>query len=143
MFIASNVNFDNTLSVKKFAETQEAKNILNDNFHGNEKQLYKIGDLVDGNGHGFNTGKIIDVYKNNGFYCYVVEYKIKPKARKTFKMTLRQKDIKKIWDLKQCRTKRNETTQNKTDKTNVNRKKRRYFLCTQHQKKSLTTTLKT
>lgn len=96
MFIASNVNFDNTLSVKKFAETQEAKNILNDNFHGNEKQLHKIGDLVDGNGHGFNTGKIIDVYKNNGFYCYVVEYKIKPKARKTFKMTLRQKDIKKI-----------------------------------------------
>ena len=105
MFITSNVNFDNTLSVKKFAKTQEAKNILNDNFHGNEKQLYKVGDFVDGNGHGFNTGKIIDVYKNNDFYCYVVEYKIKPKARKTFKMTLRQKDIKKIWDLKQCRTK--------------------------------------
>ena len=63
MFITSNVNFDNTLSVKKFAKTQEAKNILNNNFHGNEKQLYKIGNLVDGNGHGFNTGKIIDVYK--------------------------------------------------------------------------------
>ena len=28
MFIVSNVNFDNTLSVKKFAETQDAKNIL-------------------------------------------------------------------------------------------------------------------
>lgn len=110
MFVTNNVNFDNTLNVKKFAETQDAKNILNDNFHGNEKQRYKVGDLVDGNGHGFDTGKIIDVYKNNGFYCYVVEYKIKPKARKTFKMTLRQKDIKKIWDLKQCKTKRNETT---------------------------------
>ena len=34
MFITSNVNFDNTLSVKKFAETQDAKNILNDNFRG-------------------------------------------------------------------------------------------------------------
>lgn len=115
MFIASNVNFDNTLNIKKFAETQEAKNILNDNFHGSEKQLYKIGDLVNGNGHGFNTGKIIDVYKHNGFYCYVVEYKIKPKARKTFKMTLRQKDIKKIWDLKQCKTKeiRQQTKQKK------------------------------
>ena len=31
MFIASNVNFDNTLNIKKFAETQDAKNILNDN----------------------------------------------------------------------------------------------------------------
>lgn len=49
MFIASNVNFDNTLNIKKFAETQEAKNILNDNFHGSEKQVYKVGDLVDGN----------------------------------------------------------------------------------------------
>lgn len=105
MFIASNVNFDNTLNVKKFAETQDAKNILNNNFHGSEKQLYKVGDLVDGNGHGFNTGKVIDVYKNNGFFCYVVEYKIKPRSRKTFKTTLRQKDIKKIWDLKLCRTK--------------------------------------
>lgn len=113
MFITNNVSFDNTLNVKKFAKTQEAKNILNDNFHGNEKQLYKIGDTVGGNGNGFNTGKIIDVYKNNGFFCYVVEYKLKPKARKTFKTTLRQKDIKKIWDLKQCRTKRKEIT-NKT-----------------------------
>ena len=106
MFIASNVNFDNTLSVKKFAETQEAKNILNDNFHGNEKQLYKVGDFVDGNEHGFDIGKIIDVYKNNGFFCYVIEYKIKPKARKTFKMTLRQKDIKKIWDLNSVKQKK-------------------------------------
>lgn len=120
MFIASNVNFDNTLSVKKFAETQEAKNILNDNFHGNEKQLYKVGDFVDGNGHGFNIGKIIDLYKNNGCFCYVVEYKIKPKARKTFKMILRQKDIKKIWDLKQCRIK--EKRQHKT-KQNKNKRK--------------------
>ena len=121
MFIASNINFDNTLSIKKFAETQEAKNILNDNFHGSEKQLYKVGDLINGNGHGFNTGKIIDLYKNNGFYCYVVEYKIKPKARKTFKMTLRQKDIKKIWDLRQCRTKGKRQHKTQKTKTNVNK----------------------
>ena len=126
MFIVSNVNFDNTLSVKKFAETQDAKNILNDNFHGNEKQLYKIGDLVDGNGHGFNTGKIIDVYKNNSFFCYVVEYKIKPKARKTFKMTLRQKDIKKIWDLKQCRIKERDNTKHKNK--NKQKKWRNFYV---------------
>lgn len=113
MFVASNVNFDNTLNIKKFAETQEAKNILNDNFHGSEKQLYKIGDLVDGNGHGFNTGKIIDVYKNNGFFCYVVEYKIKPRSRKTFKTTLRQKDIKKIWENKRKRQQKKQNKQNK------------------------------
>ena len=133
MFITSNINFDNTLSVKKFAETQEAKNILNDNFHGSEKQLYKVGDLVNGNEHGFNTGKIIDVYKNNGFFCYVIEYKIKPKARKIFKMTLRQKDIKKIWDLKQCRTKRKETT-DKTKKQKQAKKMEEFFMYTTSKK---------
>lgn len=30
MFITNNIDFDNTLNIKKFAETQEAKNILND-----------------------------------------------------------------------------------------------------------------
>lgn len=69
MFIANNVNFDNTLNVKNFAKTQEAETILNDNFHGSEKQLYKIGDLVDGNGHAL-TNTLFAVIESRKAYLH-------------------------------------------------------------------------
>jgi len=84
--------FDNTKAVRDFAKTAEAERLLYIP-KGTEKQLYKIGERVDGNGHGFNEGIIIDVYENNGYFRYIVEYKLKPKARKKFTMTLRQCDI--------------------------------------------------
>ena len=37
--------------------------------------------------------KSVDCYCQNGYFLYDVEYKLKPKARKTYKTSLRQKDI--------------------------------------------------
>ena len=84
--------FDNTKSVRDFAKTEEAKRLLYIP-KGNEKQLYSIGQKVNGNGYGFNEGIIIDVWCENGYFRYKVEYKLKPKARKKFTQNLRQIDI--------------------------------------------------
>lgn len=73
-------------------EMREGKKLISKIECGNEKQLYCVGDVVDGNGLGFYTGTIIDTYVNNGYMCYVVEYRL-PKCRKTYHITLRQKDI--------------------------------------------------
>lgn len=83
--------FDNTLSVRELAK----RTILKDE-PGNEVQLYNIGQKVDGYGHGFYFGTIVEVYEENGYIRYVVEYKLKPRARKTYTKTLRQIDIKLI-----------------------------------------------
>lgn len=93
MNIENVLNFDNTKSIRDFARTAEAEKILNEVVDGKEKQLYSVGQTVDGDGFGFYTGKIIEVYKQCGYFYYIIEYKLKPKARKTFKQTLRQKDI--------------------------------------------------
>ena len=90
--LINGINFDNTLSVRKFAQTAEAEALLHIP-QGTEKQLYSIGTTVDGNGYGFDKGVIIDAFNQNGYIWYDVEYKLKPKARKKFKTTLRQKDI--------------------------------------------------
>lgn len=81
--------YDNTLKTKN-----EAQKVVLPEISGKETQLYKVGAKVSGNG--FNFGEIIDLYKDNGFYYYVIEYKLKPKARKTYTTTLRQKDVKLI-----------------------------------------------
>ena len=83
--------FDNTLSVGELAK----RTILKDEPR-NEVQLYNIGQKVDGYGHGFYFGIIVEVYENNGYYYYVIEYKLKQRSKKTYTKTLRQKDIKLI-----------------------------------------------
>lgn len=83
------VFFDNTLSVKELAKRTILKECT-----GSETQSYKVGQKVTGNG--FKEGEITEVYENNGFYYYVIEYKLKPRSRKTYTTTLRQKDIKLI-----------------------------------------------
>ena len=67
--LVNGINFDNTLSVRKFAQTAEAEALLNIP-RGTEKQLYPIGATVDGNGYGFNKGVIIDCYNQNGYIWY-------------------------------------------------------------------------
>ena len=69
MLIESNLQFDNTLKVKQFAQTQEARDILNmKNIPiGNHKQLYSIGSKVSANG--IEEATIYDCYFQNG-YCY-------------------------------------------------------------------------
>lgn len=91
MYINS-LSFDNTKSIRDFAKTAEAQRLLNIPA-GHEVQLYHIGQKVDGNGHGFNVGTIVDVWCNNGYYRYEVEYKLKPRARKTYTTNLRQIDV--------------------------------------------------
>lgn len=90
--VINGINFDNTLAVRQFARSAEAEKLLNVS-KGKEKQLYKIGMTVNGDGFGFERGTIIDCYCQNGYFWYDVEYKLKPKARKTYKTSLRQKDI--------------------------------------------------
>ena len=90
--IINGINFDNTLSVRQFARSVEAEKLLNIPA-GKEKQLYKIGMTVDGDDYGFGCGTIVDCYCQNGYFLYDVEYKLKPKSRKTYKTSLRQKDI--------------------------------------------------
>lgn len=80
--------FDNTLSVRELAK----RTILKDE-RGNEMQLYHVGQKVDGYGHGFYFGTIVEVYKENGYMRYIVEYKLKPRAKKTYTTILRQKDV--------------------------------------------------
>lgn len=84
--------FDNTSTIKRESKANEifATTLYK---RGEEKQLYKVGQTVDGNGLGFTHGVIVDVYEVNGFIYYVVEYKLTPRSRKTFQKTFRQIDI--------------------------------------------------
>ncbi len=68
---------DNTLSVKNFAKTEEANKILNVK-RGDETQLFFIGQTVKGNNKATTTQKgiIIDIYCENGYYRYIIEYPI-------------------------------------------------------------------
>ena len=84
--------FDNTSIIKRESKANEIfANTLYK--RGEEKQLYKVGQTVDGNGLGFTRGVIVDVYEVNGFIYYVVEYKLTPRAKKDISKTLRQIDI--------------------------------------------------
>lgn len=84
--------FDNTAAIKRQSKANEtfAAALYKG---GAEKQLYKVGQTVNGSGFGFNRGVIVDAYEFNGFIYYVVEYKLTPRAKKTYQKTLRQKDI--------------------------------------------------
>lgn len=67
--------------------------LINNIQSGNELQLYQVGQIVDGSGNGFYKGEIIEVYQENGFFYYVINYKLSERARKAYTQTLRQKDI--------------------------------------------------
>ena len=84
--------FDNTHTIKQESKANEifATKLYK---RGDEKRLYKIGQTVNGDGLGFTRGVIIDFYEMNGFIYYVVEYKLTPRAKKTFQKTFRQIDI--------------------------------------------------
>lgn len=85
--------YDNTAKVKAEAARNEAeiwKALQNDK--GNETQAFHTGQTVSGDGHGFDKGTIIEVYKEHGYIRYVVEHG----KRKKYRTTLRQKDIKLI-----------------------------------------------
>ena len=95
MSIENAISFDNTLSVKRLAHSTEAQAIINDQHTGNETQQYTIGQRVNCINYGFN-GTIRNAYKQNGYLYYTIEYKLKPKSRKTFIKSMRQSDIKLI-----------------------------------------------
>ena len=87
--------FDNTNTIKQESKANEIFATTLDK-RGEEKQLYRVGQTINGDGSGFTRGVIVDVYEMNGFIYYVIEYKLKPRARKTYTKTLRQMDIKLI-----------------------------------------------
>ena len=88
MNIQGTIFFDNTKSVHDFANSPEGQKILNNMLIGNETQIHQVGDIVNGNG--YSNATITEVYKQNGFYYYVCEWKIK---KQIYHDTLRNKDI--------------------------------------------------
>ena len=80
--------FDNTLSIKLIANSPEAQRLINNIPSGNQTQQYSTGQTVSTSG--INHAKIIDVYTQNGYVYYVLEYKVK---RKTYTKNARQQDI--------------------------------------------------
>lgn len=85
--------FDTTLRTKLEAREILSRGFLNDSFCGSEKQLYNVGQKVSGLNLGFHHGVIIECYKDNGFFYYVVEAKATAKSRKVTHKTVRQIDI--------------------------------------------------
>lgn len=84
------INFDNTLQVKQFAQTQQAKDILNmvNIPTGRQTQLYNIGSKVNANG--IDNAIITDTYKQNGYVYYVISWK---HGKKVFTSNERQQDL--------------------------------------------------
>lgn len=85
--------YDNTEKVASEA-TEAVKNGILRDIKGHERQIYQIGQNIDGNGFGFALGKIIDAYNDNGYCYYVVEFRRSIRAKKAYTKGLRQKDIK-------------------------------------------------
>lgn len=81
--------FDKTITIKRQSKANETF-VASLYKSGTEKQLYKVGQTVSGNGLGFKSGVIIDAYNDNGYVYYVVSYKV---GRKEYTKTLRQTDI--------------------------------------------------
>lgn len=82
------IHFDNTKKIKESSKMNE-EFVMSLLTVGNEKQIFNIGQKVDGNGLGFKDGIITDVYKENGYIRYEVEYKLD----KFYKKILRQQDV--------------------------------------------------
>lgn len=80
--------FDNTKSVQDFANSPAGQNILNNIPRGNQQQLYTIGQKCNANG--IQNATITEVYFQNGYCYYVIEWKI---GRKTFTSNERQQDL--------------------------------------------------
>lgn len=94
--------FDNTLQVKQFAQTKEARQLLSVPV-GSEKQLFKVGDKVTSTEYSCIrlTGldvTITEVEKVNGYYRYNVKWnRIKSGCKKkveTVYDNFRQKDLR-------------------------------------------------
>lgn len=85
------LNFDNTISVKNLA-----KSTIITEKKGNEIKLYNVGQIVSGEGFVFLEGEIIECYEENGYYYYVVKYKLKQRSKKYFTKTIKQSEIKTI-----------------------------------------------
>ena len=96
MLITNNISFDNTLAVHEFANSPQAKAILNDTHKGNETQLYNIGQQVISTEtstirlYKADNAIITDIYTQNGYIYYTLSYTIK---RKQYTKTVRQNDI--------------------------------------------------
>jgi hypothetical protein len=82
------IHFDNTKKIKDSSKVNE-EFVMSLLTVGNETQKFNIGQKVDGNGNGFKNGIITDVYEENGYIRYEVEYKLDKK----YKKILRQQDI--------------------------------------------------
>ena len=93
MLIENTLQFDNTLSVKQFAQTQEAQDIINMKGipSGSHKQLYSIGSKVSANG--IEEAKIYDCYFQNGFCYYTIIWTTGKRKKVEHFSRERQQDI--------------------------------------------------
>lgn len=91
MLIENTLQFDNTLSVKQFAQTKEAQDILNNISVGKQEFIYNIGSKVQING--VPEATIQDRYKQNGYCYYTCIWTIDKRKKKEFFSRERQQDI--------------------------------------------------
>lgn len=91
MIIENVLQFDNTLSVKQFAHTQEAQDILNNIPSGNQEFIYNVGSKVQING--VPEAMIQDRFKQNGYCYYTCIWTIGKRKKKEFFSRERQQDI--------------------------------------------------
>ena len=86
--------FDNSYNIKSLA--QDLQHLLKVP-EGQEKQLFDVGDKVGTTNtcaRILTNAIIIDLYQQNGFYYYVIEYDFCRRIKAH--VTLRQKDIRSI-----------------------------------------------
>ncbi|HHW90040.1 MAG TPA: hypothetical protein GX745_03960 [Clostridiales bacterium] len=80
--------FDNTKATKEFANSKQAKAIIDNIPKGNEARKYNIGDIVNCNG--IDKARINDCYIDNGYFIYSIVWTIKGKK---YNKDIRQCDI--------------------------------------------------
>ena len=71
---------------------KEGREIVNNTKRGNEMQLYKVGDIVRATNcspYNFKRAKVVEVYKENGYFRYVCKIG-------NFERICREKDIELI-----------------------------------------------
>lgn len=81
--------YDNTLLVKQEAERIRKTGMLDGTLMGNEKQLFSIGQKVSSNG--IPNALITNVWMENGFCYYSIEWKI---GNKSYSANEKQKNLR-------------------------------------------------
>lgn len=91
MQLENTLQFDNTLSIKQFAQSKEAQFILENVSSGSQEFIYEIGSIVSING--VERATIYNRYKQNGYCYYTCIWTIGKRNKKEYFSRERQQNI--------------------------------------------------